>query len=352
VKGPSRSNRSAPRAAASRQPRSPRASRAAASSRAGRTSRTNPSAQTDPALPALSFSLTHLDKLFFPRAGYTKGDLLRYYVSVADQILPVMRDRPLALKRYPNGVAGPFFFQQNAPAANRVPRGVRVEPVHVVLDGAPHPRIIGGTLVTLLYTIQLGCIGVDPWHARLATLRSPDYSVIDLDPGDAVTFPRIVEVALWVKAALDAVGLHGIAKTSGSRGIHIYIPLPAKASEAAALGVAQHIATRVAEAHPREATITRGLKGRGSDTVYVDYLQNARGKTVAAAYGVRAVDDARVSTPLDWSELTPTLDQHAFTLRTVPDRIARLGDIWTPAMKKRNGAAALRDVLGKGPDTD
>ncbi len=290
-------------------------------------------------------TLTNLDKVFFPHDGYTKGDLVDYYTRMAAQILPAIRDRPLALKRYPDGVAGSFFFQQNAPAADRVPRGVRVESVRVVLDGAPHPRLIGGDLATLLYTVQLGCIGVDPWHARIRTLQYPDYTIIDLDPGEAVPFPRIVEIALWVKTALDAAGLHGIAKTSGSRGIHIYIPLPTRTSEATALAVAQHIATRVAEAHPREATILRGLRDRGTDTVYLDYLQNARGKTVAAAYCVRAVADARVSTPLEWSELTRALDPHAFTLRTVPDRVARLGDLWAQAMKKRNATAALRDML-------
>jgi bifunctional non-homologous end joining protein LigD len=298
-----------------------------------------------PALPRLPFPLTNLAKIFFPRERLTKGDLLAYYAQVAPYILPVIRDRPLALKRYPDGVSGPFFFQQNAPPAARVPRGVRVESVQVELDGAAHPRIVGGALATLLYTIQLGCIGVDPWHARFRTLTTPDYAIIDLDPGASVAFSRIVEVALWVKAALDSAGLRGVAKTSGSRGIHIYIPLPPRTSDVAALAVARRIATSVAESHSHEATVTRGLSGRGDDTVYVDYLQNARGKTVAAAYCVRAVEDARVSTPLLWSELTPALDQHAFTLQTVPARVARMGDIWAEAMQQGNSSAALRDLI-------
>ena len=148
------------------------------------------------------------------------------------------------------------------------------------------------------------------------------------------------------KTLSNAEGLRGVVKTSGSRGIHIYIPLPPRTSEATALAVAQHIATRVADAHPRETTIRRGLRDRGTDTVYLDYLQNARGKTVAAAYCVRAVEDARVSTPLEWAELTPKLDPHAFTLRTVPDRVAHRGDLWSPAMAKRNPAAAIKEMLG------
>jgi bifunctional non-homologous end joining protein LigD len=271
---------------------------------------------------------------------------MRYYARVAPQILPAIRDRPLALKRYPDGVGGPFFFQQNAPPADRVPRGVRAEMVHVELDGAPHPRLVGGTLPTLLYTIQLGCIAVDPWHARIDTLTKPDYAIIDLDPGTKVPFERIVQVALWVKSELDAAGLHGAAKTSGSRGIHVYIPLPRQSDDATAVALAQRIATNVAQAHPAEATVTRGLQARGASAVYVDYLQNARGKTVSAAYCVRAVDGARVSMPLKWSELTPTLDPHDFTMKTAPDRIARLGDLWSEGVGTPNSVKAVRQLLG------
>lgn len=300
-------------------------------------------------LPRLPFPVTHPEKVFFPRDGYTKGDLLRYYAGIAPQIVPVVRDRPLALKRYPDGVGKPFFFQQNAPAPARVPRGVRVELIRVASDGAPRPRLVGKTISTVLYTVQLGCIGVDPWHARIDSLSTPDYAILDLDPGARVPFARIVQVALWIKAELDAAGLHGIAKTSGSRGIHIYMPLPRQSSDAQALAVAQRIAARVAQTHPSEATVTRDLHERGPDTVYVDCLQNARGKTVAAAYCVRAVDGARVSMPLRWSELTPSLDPHAFTIRTAPERIARLGDLWGVAMVKRNSAGAVRQLVGEHP---
>lgn len=294
-----------------------------------------------------SFPLTHLDKVFFPAEGYTKGDVLEYYRRIAPQILPVINDRPLALKRYPTGIAGPFFFQQNAPPPDRVPPGVRVESVPAAGDGTLRPRFVGGSLATLLYTVQLGCIGVDPWHGRIRSLATADYTIIDLDPGTAVPFSRTVEVALWVKSDLDAAGLHAVAKTSGSRGIHIYLPLPPRATAATALALAQSIATRVAEAHPRAATVTRDLGRRPPDTVYMDYLQNARGKTVAAAYGLRAVPGARVSMPLQWSEITPTLDPGAFTLRTAVERIARLGDIWATGMADRNTAAAVKAAIGR-----
>ena len=305
-----------------------------------------PSARPTPAAPTvsrLSFRVTHPEKVFFPNDGYTKGDLLQYYTAVAPQLLPIIRDRPLALKRYPGGVGKPFFFQHNAP--ERVPRGVRVESVHVETDDAAHDRLVGGALATLLYTVQLGCIGVDPWHARIDSLASPDYAVIDLDPGAQVSFSRIVQVALWVKTVLDAAGLRGSAKTSGSRGIHVYIPLPRATSATDALAVAQHVAGAVAQQHPAEATIIRELRQRGAERVYVDYLQNSRGKTVAAAYGVRAVDGARVSMPLRWSELTASLDPHDFTIRTAPARIAKIGDVWGEGMAKRNTASAIRELL-------
>lgn len=296
-------------------------------------------------MPTLPFPLTHLDKVFFPKDGYTKGDLVRYYARVAPQILPAIADRPLALKRYPNGVGGPFFFQQNAPAGDAAPPGVRIESVMVELDGAPHPRFVGGTLATLLYTVQLGCIGVDPWHARIRSLTTPDYSVIDLDPGDKVPFSRVVEVAQLVRAVLDAVGLRGVPKTSGSRGIHIHIPLPPRTTGASAATLARVVASRVVEQSPKRATLQRDMALRPRDAVYVDYLQNARGKTVAAAYAVRAVDGARVSMPLRWDELSPDLDARDFTIETAPARIAAVGDLWAEGMARRNPAAAVRKAI-------
>ena len=295
-----------------------------------------------PPLPGLSFEITHPDKVYFPAQGYTKGDLARYYAAVAPQILPAIAARPLALKRYPNGIDAPFFFQQKAPAAKDTPRGVRVATVPVALDGESHRRLIGGALATLLYTVQLGCIGVDPWNARLPTLDTPDYLVIDLDPGPDVPFARVVEVAQRVGAVLDALDLHGLPKTSGSRGIHVYVPLPLRTKSDVALAVAQRIATQVAREYPGLATVQRELARRPPGTVYVDYLQNSRGKTVAAPYAVRAVDGARVSMPLRWDELIPALDPRDFTIVTAPARAAALGDWWAASMARRNPAAAVR----------
>jgi bifunctional non-homologous end joining protein LigD len=287
--------------------------------------------------------VTNLKKVFFPRKKLTKGDLMRYYVTVAPLVLPVMKDRPLVLKRFPNGVEGQSFFQQNA---GETPEGVRVEQIETQ-GGSTNLRIVGGDLYTLLYTVQLGSVSVDPWHSRIQSLDFADYAIIDLDPGPRATFGRVVQVARLVKDTLDRLGLHAALKTSGSRGMHIYLPLPAKTPNEAATLVAQIIATQVAEANPKVATIERAVKARPATAVYVDYLQNIIGKTVAGAYSGRANPDALVSTPLRWEELTDDLDPREFTIETASGRFGKVGDIWAAALKKPN--SLKRSVSGFQP---
>ncbi len=284
-----------------------------------------------------SLAVTNLKKVFFPKKKLTKGDLMRYYATVASLVLPVMKDRPLVLKRFPNGIDGKAFFQQNA---GETPEGVRVETIETQ-GGSTNLRIVGGDLYTLLYTVQLGAISVDPWHSRIQSLDFADYAIIDLDPGPRATFSRVIQVARWVKEALDKLDLHAALKTSGSSGLHVYLPLPPRAPNEAAMLVSQIIATRVAEAYPKVATVERSVKARGTTTVYVDYLQNIIGKTVAGAYSARANPDAMVSTPLAWDELTDDLDPRDFTIETAPARFAEVGDIWAAAMKKRNSLKSL-----------
>jgi bifunctional non-homologous end joining protein LigD len=285
----------------------------------------------------VAIDVSNLGKIFFPKKKLTKGDLLRYYATVAPFILPVMADRPLVLKRFPNGVTGPSFFQQNA---GEVPEIVRTETIHTQ-GGSTNLRIVGGDLATLLYTIQLGAVSVDPWHSRVQSLDHADYTIIDLDPGPRAPFSRVVEVARYAKEVMDSLGLHGALKTSGSSGMHIYIPLPPDTPNEAATLVAQIVATRVSEEHPKIATIERWVKQRGAAQVYVDYLQNIIGKTVAAAYAARANPDAMVSTPLDWDELTDDLDPREFTIETAPARFEEVGDIWAKQLKKKNSLKAL-----------
>ena len=285
-----------------------------------------------------TLKVSNLDKVFFPKEKYTKGDVMRYYTRVSDFILPTIEDRPLVLKRFPNGINEESFYQQKA--SETTPPEVRVEVIETE-GGEKQPRIIGGDLLTLLYTIQLGAISVDPWHSRVQSLEYADYTIIDLDPAPRANFARVVQVARWAKEVLDGFGLHAAIKTSGSTGLHIYLPLPPKTPNEAATLVAQLIATKVADMHPKEATIERSVKSRGPATVYVDYLQNIQGKTVAGPYCVRAKPGAPVSTPVKWTELTGDLDPHDYHLGNAAERFEKIGDIWNEAMKEKNSLRAL-----------
>jgi len=284
-----------------------------------------------------TLKVSNLEKVFFPKEKYTKGEAMRFYARIADFILPTILDRPLVLKRFPNGIDGESFYQQKA--SETTPPEVRVELLQTA-DGE-QPRYVGGDLLTLLYTIQLGAISVDPWHSRVQSLEYADYTIIDLDPGPRANFGRVVQIARWAKEVIDGFGLNAAIKTSGSSGLHIYLPLPPRTPNEAATLVAQLIATKVADAHPKEATIERFVKARGAATVYVDYLQNIQGKTVAGPYCVRAKPGATVSTPLKWSELTDDLDPRDFHLGNAADRFENSGDIWNEAMKKKNSLRAL-----------
>jgi bifunctional non-homologous end joining protein LigD len=274
--------------------------------------------------------VTNLAKVFWPALGITKGALLRYYVEVSPLILPVVDDRPLIMKRFPNGIGKPAFYQQRHP--EQTPPGVRREvlPDHVepIDEEGPRDRLIGGSLTTLLYMTQLAAISQDPWFSRVADPLHQDFTAIDLDPQEGAGFDRVLDVARWVKDALDRYHIPAWPKTSGSRGLHIYIPLPRKTTYATGQLLCQIIATVVAEQHPRVATVERMVKKRPRGSVYVDYLQNILGKSLACAYSARASDYAGVSTPLTWKEVDEGLDPRDFTIRTAPGRFAERGDLW------------------------
>ena len=293
-----------------------------------------------------TLAVSSLDKPFWPAEGITKGDLMRYYVRVAPALLPALDGRPLAMKRFPNGVEEHSFFQQS-PGEN-VPESVQVEAVETEEDGK-QPRLIGGDLLTLLYTVQLGTIAVNPWHSRLGALDFPDYVILDLDPGAGVLFGRIVEVAAWVRDELDAMGLTAAVKTSGSRGVHVVVPLPRRTSYDDAAALAERVAVRVARAHPKEATVERTVSERPRGSVYVDHLQNARGKTLASVFSVRAKPGATVSTPVTWKQLLAAdFDPSKLTITTVPRRLARARTAWAGSMDRGNDARTVRDAARAG----
>jgi bifunctional non-homologous end joining protein LigD len=289
-------------------------------------------------LPAGQLDVTNIGKVYFPATGHTKGDIMRYYVKVAPMVLPAIDDRPLVMKRYPDGVNGKSFYQQRAPKDS--PVSVRVERVSDA-GGSAQRKLIGGDLATLLYSVQLGAVSVDPWHCRVQSTAFADYVIIDLDPGPKVPFGRVVEVALAVKHVLDGHGLRSFPKTSGASGLHIMIPLVSGISYDLARSHARVIAERTADDFPELATVVRPVRKRRRGTVYVDYLQNVRGKTVAAAYSVRARPTPTVSTPLRWKDVTEALDPGAFTVDSVPDRLRSVGDLWAEGMLHSNSLNGL-----------
>jgi bifunctional non-homologous end joining protein LigD len=296
----------------------------------------------------LSFSrgatlhVSSLGKTYFPDAGVTKGALMRYYTRVAPMLLPEIEGRALVLQRHPDGVDGPMFFQQNA--GEHVPDVVRVETLNTV-DLGEKPRIIGGDLPTLLYTVQLGAIEVHPWLSRVDRLMTPDWCLIDLDPGDDVPFSQVVALAREVTRIAEACGLTVALKTSGASGLHVVLPLPPRTSYDTSAALALRLAEAVVAAHPERATLERGVKARPKGTIYVDALQNARGKSMAAPYSARAKPAATVSAPLRARELTGRLRMETFTVKSMPARLARTGDLWGDAIATRPSARVLASAM-------
>ena len=270
-----------------------------------------------------TLSVSNLHKVFWPKQKLTKGDLLRYYVEAAPFVLPAVADRPLVMKRFPNGIAAPPFYQHRAP--EHVPPGVRVE--RVKGDKTVPSRFIGGELITLLYMTQLAAVSQDPWFSRVDSIEDADHVALDLDPMPDVGFARVLEVARWIRDELDALGAVGVPKTSGADGLHVYIPLPPRTPYAAGLLFCQIVATVVSQKHPKAATVERAVKSRGK-TVYIDYLQNIMGKTLATAYSARASEYAGVSAPLSWKEIDAGVARESFTIKTMAARLREVGDLW------------------------
>ena len=286
-----------------------------------------------------TLDVTNLRKVFWPALRLSKGDLFRHYVRVAPYLLPALDDRPLVLKRFPNGVDAKPFYQHRAP--DTLPRGVRVAEVESETERRAH--IIGGDLLTLLYTAQLASISQDPWFSRAGSDDEIDHVALDLDPPDGLPFAKIRELALHVRDTLAGVGATGFPKTSGSRGLHIYVPMPKGTPYEAGLIFAQIVATRVAQAHPTLATVERSLAARGK-RIYVDYMQNMRGKTLASVYSPRANAFAGVSTPLAWEEVEDGVTPQDFTIPTFAARLEAVGDLWERLRRARGVNLRLSDT--------
>jgi bifunctional non-homologous end joining protein LigD len=278
---------------------------------------------------------THLDKVYYPEDKYLKRDLLNYYDAVAPLLLPYLKDRPLSLKRYPNGIHEPFFFQKNTPAS--YPSWLRTETIDDIR------YVLAEDHASVLYLTNLGCIDQNPWMSRVGSLSNPDFILIDLDPHEC-EFSRIVEAALLVKAKLDAVDLQGYPKTTGGDGMHIYVPIEPHYTYEHARTFAEVIARLLAGERPDLFTTPRAVAAREKNRVYFDYLQIAESKTISAPYVARAYPGAPVSTPLAWEEVTPHLHPSQFNIMNGPERFARVGDLFAEV---RTNLQSIEKALGK-----
>ncbi|HJP57961.1 MAG TPA: non-homologous end-joining DNA ligase [Gemmatimonadales bacterium] len=285
--------------------------------------------------------LTNLDKVFFPERGYTKGDLLRYYAAVADYLLPHLRNRGITMKRYPNGIHGKFFFMKRTPSS--APEWIETcEVLHKSASLIAFP--MAQDLASLLWLINLGCIDLNQWYAPCDDVNRPDCLNFDLDPGDEAPFESVRETAALVRAELERLGMKPIAKTSGASGIHVYVPIVRGPLQKQVWTFAKAFARRMEQARPDLVTAEYRIADRPKGRVLVDYNQNAWGRTLASVYSVRPVPDATVSTPVSWEEIEQDVEIGDFTIRTVPARLRKRGDLWKPVLAPR-GRFPLAEVL-------
>ncbi|MGH7358007.1 MAG: non-homologous end-joining DNA ligase, partial [Candidatus Rokuibacteriota bacterium] len=272
--------------------------------------------------------LTNLAKVFWPAEGYTKGDLIAYYDTIAPRLLPYLRDRPIVLTRYPDGIAGKSFFQKDAP--DFAPDWIRTERVYSKDADRDVDYFVVDDALALRYVANMGTIPIHVWSARTPALERPDWLVLDLDPKGA-PFTHVVRVAQTAHRVLDDLELPSHVKTSGATGLHVLVPLAAQYTHEQARTLARLLATLVVERAPAIATLTRPLGARGGK-VYVDFGQNGHGRTIVAPFSVRPRPGATVSCPLDWREVTARLDPTRFTIRTTPRRFTRRADPLSPIL--------------------
>ncbi len=275
--------------------------------------------------------LTHAQKVFWPKEGYTKGDLVSYYKKMASFILPHLKGRPMSLNRFPNGIGQPGFFHKDA--GENVPSFVDVFKIKSESSNKIIDYIVCNNTSTLLYLANLGCIDMNPWNSTTKRITHPTWMVIDIDPSDKNSFSEVVDVALATKEVLDRIKVEAYCKTSGATGLHVYVPMHNKYGYDQVKNFAKAIAARVHEQLPTFTTLERSLAKRGN-CIYIDYLQNSRGQTLASVYSVRPRPGATVSTPLEWKEVKHSLDPASFTIQNALKRVEKKGDLFRPVLRK------------------
>ena len=258
--------------------------------------------------------------------------MLTYYEKVAPYILPYLKNRPLSLKRNPNGIAGESFYHKDA--GDIAPDWVKTADIHSDSNDKIIHYLVCNNIDSLLFIANLGCIEMNPWNSVTSRLDRPDYLVMDIDPSDKNTFDEVVDVALVIREIMDEGGFDGCCKTSGSTGLHIYIPCKGRYEYEEVRDFAKLIATLVNERMPENTTLERSLSKRKKNQIYIDYLQNSRGQTLASAYSVRPKPGATVSAPLEWKEVKHGLHPSDFTMLNIHKRLAKKGDLFAPVLGK------------------
>jgi len=284
--------------------------------------------------------LTNLDKLFWPELGITKGDLIQYYADVAPLLLPHIRDRAMVMKRYPHGAAGEFFFMKRAPS----PRPDWIRTCRIDHDsGTVIDFPVIDDLPSLLWVINLGCIDLNQWYATCDDVNRPDYLHFDLDPG-AATWDQVLAAARIVHEALTTLEMPAVAKTTGSKGIHLFVPIVRGPLQKAVWTFAKALAQELAGRHPALLTSEYRVAKRPKGRVLVDYNQNAWGRTLASVYSVRPHPRACVSTPVSWKEVDAGVDIEDFRIDNVRARFKKTGDLFKPLLRKA-GRVELRRYI-------
>jgi bifunctional non-homologous end joining protein LigD len=290
-------------------------------------------------------TVSNPDKPFFPERGLTKGDLVDYYVGLAGSVLPHLRRRPFHMKRFTDGVAGEFFHQK------RVPKGhpAYVDEVHVEFpSGHSTDFAIVDNAAALAWVVNLGCIELHTWHSRVPDIERPDYLLIDLDPTTDGQWPFVREIALVVREVMDELGLASFPKTSGATGLHILAPIKPELVFPEVRRFAKALAQEVERRVGDQAVATTTWKVADRVGVFVDFGQNARDRTIASAYSIRPMPDARASAPLAWDEVS-TVEPEAFTLKTLPARVAEIGDLTRGMWRRKRSLVPLFERLGLDP---
>jgi bifunctional non-homologous end joining protein LigD len=289
-------------------------------------------------------SITNRQKIYWPGEGFTKGDLIDYYDKMADYILPYLKGRCLSLKRNPNGINDKGFYHKDA--GENAPSYVDVHKVKSESNGKIIDYIVCNNRATLLYVANLGCIEINPWNSTIKKIGNPTWMVIDIDPSDKNKFTEVVDTALAVKNVLDNGGVSSYCKTSGASGLHVYVPLKNKYEYETVREFAHIIASLVQEQLPGITTLERSLSKRGPK-IYIDYLQNSAGQTLASVYSVRPVPGASVSTPLEWKELNHQLSPKQFTIENIFQRIKKKGDLFVPVLNESNSIDKALKALNR-----